>query len=153
MSPLREKWQLATVLSGGTILAVGAGGGDDGEIVLAEYNSDGSLDRSFGSGGISTLDIYGAYQATILCTSSGEIEVGAFATGGISCVVVAAFEADGALDTSYGSNSGYYVIDMAYDPYAMTIITTDGSTDGYVLVVGWADHHGLFAAEYETPPV
>jgi hypothetical protein len=124
-----------------------------GEIVLAEYNSDGSLDSSFGTGGISTLDIYGAYAATLLCTSSGEIEVGAFATGGISCVVVAAFEADGDLDTSFGSNNGYYVIDMAYDPYAMTIITTDGTTDGYVLVVGWANHHGLFAAEYETPPV
>jgi hypothetical protein len=144
MSPLREKWQLATVLSGGTILAVGAGGGDDGQIVLAEYSSDGSLDTSFGSGGISTLDIYGAYQATIVGTSGGEIKVGAYATGAISCVVVAEFQSDGTVDNSYGPG-GYYVIDMSYDPYAMMMLS-----NGDTVVVGWANHHGLFAAEYDT---
>ena len=82
----------------GKIVAVGIANGDFG---VARYNGDGSLDSAFGSGGLVTTDFGGFDQANgVALQSDGKIVVVGPLQGSLG---VARYNADGSLDSSFGS--------------------------------------------------
>ena len=86
-----------------------------GELLVEQYNSDGSLDTSFGGGdGIVTTSLGSNVQAaasSVLIESGGEILVGGTTTEYVSPeqiqrFVVARYQSNGDLDTSFGGGTG-----------------------------------------------
>jgi serralysin len=136
------------VLSSGKYLAVGASSDDDGEIVLAEFNSDGSANSSFGSSGITDYDAYEVSLAVALNVNvggDGEIQIGGLTDADGEMVILTEFTSAGALDTSYGDD-GSYLLGLAGGSNPWTI-ATNGS--GGVLVIGWKSGK-LYIADVEV---
>jgi uncharacterized delta-60 repeat protein len=96
------------VASDGKIV-VGGGTGNypfgASDFLLLRYNADGSLDPSFGSGGIVTTDFGGSDTAfAIGLTADGKIVAGgATNSSDPGDFAVARYNPDGSLDTSFGS--------------------------------------------------
>lgn len=92
----------------GYIVVVGSTDvGTDEDIVVLRYNTGGSLDPSFGVGGIVTLDIDGEddYGGEVAIQSDGKILVtGSCYIDGIHHLVVARLTSTGTLDTSFNQN-------------------------------------------------
>ena len=81
------------------------------EIALARYNADGSLDASFGSGGLVTLSILGNDDEAfaLALASDQKIVVTGYALGAARQVAVARFNADGRITAggfAVGSTTG-----------------------------------------------
>jgi uncharacterized delta-60 repeat protein len=116
--------------SDGKIVAAGAAGGD---FALARYNSDGSLDTGFGTGGQVTTD-FGADDsaADVALQSDGKIVVvgeSVDLSRGLFQLDVARYLSNGQLDTGFGSAGTITVVN-----------TVDGKLtlqpDGSFLVAG-----------------
>lgn len=99
------------ITPGGKIVAAGytPGTSTRGDFMLARYNSDGSLDDSFGSNGIVLTDL-GADSSdgasALVLAPDGKIVVAGYsnaARGSIDFALVR-YEADGTLDQSFGSD-------------------------------------------------
>ncbi len=102
----------------GKIVAAGSlnrGIGTNADFALARYNTDGSLDATFGTGGTLTTDFSDPLASTfaidfadaLVLQPDGRIIVaGATSTGGIGGqdFALARYQADGSLDTSFGTN-------------------------------------------------
>jgi uncharacterized delta-60 repeat protein len=131
----------------GKIVLVGMGGSVS---VLARYNADGSLDPTFGNGGIAaTVGPAGASGRTILGAalypSTGQANAGKIvavgsasftsSSGGTSQPLVERFNPDGSLDTTFGNGAGYVTIGSPQPLYfgarAVTV-----QADGKLVVVG-----------------
>jgi uncharacterized delta-60 repeat protein len=87
------------------------------DFALARYNADGSLDTSFGIGGMVTTDFDGAYDEAraAVIQSDGKI-VAAGSTGGIvgpPDFALARFDADGSPDATFG-NGGKVATDLSW---------------------------------------
>jgi len=91
------------------------------DFALVRYNSDGTLDTSFGTGGMVTTAI-GAASAinSVAIQSDGKIVVAGTSCpdwwGGYSDIALARYNSDGTLDTSFGSGG--------------TVITVIGAANG-----------------------
>ena len=84
----------------GKIIVVGFGGGG---VALARYETDGSLDPSFGDGGkVNNLSLRMGVTAAAI-QRDGQIVVGGFAVNRELDFALARFNNDGSLDTSFGS--------------------------------------------------
>ncbi|ORE94953.1 VCBS domain-containing protein, partial [Aurantimonas sp. 22II-16-19i] len=89
-----------TTLGDGDIIVAGAQGSN---FALVRYNSDGTLDTSFGNGGIVVTDLGAADAAySVTVTTDGKLLV-AGGSGGDFAVV--RYNADGSLDTSFDSDN------------------------------------------------
>ena len=107
----------------------------NGDIVVARYNSNGSLDTTFGSGGKTLSDFgpvseYFADDATsINIQPDGKIVVGGDSDGGgYFDFLVARYNANGLLDTTFG-NGGFVKTDLGNgyeDGSADVAIQSDG---------------------------
>lgn len=77
------------------------------DFVIARYNKDGSLDSTFGSGGVVTTDFFGSFDdlSDIAIQSDDKIvAAGQVDTGGLHFdFAVARYNVDGSLDSSFGS--------------------------------------------------
>lgn len=75
--------------------------GFESDFALIRFNSDGSLDNTFGSGGIVTTDFDGSYDSghSIAIQSDGKIIVG----GSGYYFALARYNTDGSLDNTFGS--------------------------------------------------
>ncbi len=95
--------RVASVLQGdGKIVMAGEGGtafGISREFALARYNSDGSLDATFGSGGLVYTPMGGYAAAAIALQPDGRIVTGSEGNG----FTLARYNPNGSLDTSFGS--------------------------------------------------
>ncbi len=93
----------------GKIVAVGECQSSSGvDIALARYNPDGSLDRTFGSGGKVVTDLGGTDSTrAVVVQSDGKIVIG---TGNGDFVLVR-YNSDGTIDSSFG-DSGKVVVDL-----------------------------------------
>ena len=92
----------------GRILVVGSAAGTSGRVVvLARYLDNGSLDTSFGSGGMTLTGIgTDAIAQGIALADDGRIVVsGSYSDGERTGVMVAGFTADGKPDTGFGTDS------------------------------------------------
>jgi uncharacterized delta-60 repeat protein len=131
----------------GKIVLVGMGGSVS---VLARYNSDGSLDPTFGSGGIAaTVGPAGASDRTFLGealypstdpTNAGKIvAVGrasfTSSSGGASQPLVERFNPDGSLDSTFGNGAGYVTIGSP-QPSSFGARAVTVQADGKLVVVG-----------------
>jgi uncharacterized delta-60 repeat protein len=109
---------------------------------LARYNTNGSLDTSFGSGGIAS---YGGNSAALL--SDGQILLAGFASSGFSQVRL---NSNGSLDTSFG-NQG--VVTTAFpnktgEPQVEIVVQPDGKI--VLASAGWttASKRGNYYVPY-----
>ena len=125
--------------SDGKIIAAGGASTSDfaDNFALARYDVDGSLDSSFGSGGIVMTDVgYSDTAHAVTIQSDGRIvAVGAASQG----FALARYEADGDLDTTFGSG-GVVITAGQSDAYGEAIIR---DADGRYVVAGHAFDTGL----------
>jgi uncharacterized delta-60 repeat protein len=139
----------------GEIVAVGNGTGSNGRgaWALARYNVNGSLDSTFGSGGIAISSPTGWDTATASALqSNGQIVVVGWSVynpvGVDNVFEVGVYNPNGSPDTSFGS--GGFVITSWFNPDgdegAGVVIQTDGKivTTGTVFIGGTGDQNDRF---------
>jgi uncharacterized delta-60 repeat protein len=143
-------WQSVTELSNGQILAVGIS--DSDEVVVAEYNSDGSLNTSFGSEGVKEISGDGPFLATTLTVlSAGDIQIGVLGNSdGDYNVQIADFDSDGELDDTFGTE-GVYTVELSANDAAWTMTMTPS---GQLFVAGFyaSGSGGYFVAAFQWTP-
>lgn len=89
----------------------------DYDFALIRYNTDGSLDNSFGTNGIVTTDFGATFDKifSIVLQTDGKIVVGGYSSGNTkNCFTMARYNTDGSLDTSFDSD-GKVVADFGGD--------------------------------------
>lgn len=112
---------------------------------LARYQSDGSLDPSFGSGGKVTINNGGLAGASSLALMpDGKILAGGLAFGHGQEFAMARFNDDGSLDDSFGSN-GIVVTDLGSAEIASDMAV---QPDGKILLSGEAGRANLQASSF-----
>ena len=113
-SALTTRVKATTVLPNGQILLAGSigtvGNNGEGQFYLERLNSDGTIDTSFGSGGIVTTSIGpNAFATSMLVLSNGQIILGGATDDSATAPTNANFamvryNANGSVDTTFGSN-------------------------------------------------
>ena len=121
---------------------------------LVRYNSDGSLDESFGDGGRVVTDISGSdYAYGIGIQSSGKIVVGGSSSGTGSNFALARYKRDGKLDRSFGTD-GKVITDFSggYDrAYSLKIQPDDKIVlGGYAEIEEGGWYQGFALARYDA---
>jgi len=123
---------------------VAAGYSDQGttgyDFALARYNSDGSLDASFGSGGkVTTHFGYSHdYAYTVAIQADGKIVAAGYSDQGTTTYdfALARYNTDGSLDTSFGAG-GKVTTHFGYSrDYAYTVAI---QADGKIVAAGYSD--------------
>ena len=100
----QERFYDLAVQSDNKILAVGSVGTSSQKWSLARFNTDGSLDNTFGTGGKVILSLTGSSNAQhINLLSSGKFLV-AGNTNGFTTGLVSRFNSNGTLDNTFGVN-------------------------------------------------
>ena len=137
---INDSAEEAAVQSDGKIVVAGTSGAD---IAVVRYNTDGSLDTSFGADGIVTTDISGADQGeAVALQGDGKILVSGSSqgpSGSAPDFAVVRYNTDGSLDTSFGTG-GIVTTDifdenlnLHDEARAMAV-----QSDGKIVVVGWS---------------
>ena len=123
------------IQSDGKIIAAGSAQvGGTTDFALARYNTNGSLDTSFGSGGL-VASTAGNSIIKVLIQSDGKILAVGNANDNFT---VARYNSDGSLDTSFGT-SGVVSTDLCPVQGGATADTVGGAaiqSDGKIVVVG-----------------
>jgi len=120
----------------GRIVAAGGAGGD---IALARYDANGSLDPTFGKGGMVLTDLPSSREAALalLLQPDGKLVVSGsiFQRGSYGDFLIARYTASGALDQSFG-NGGTVSTDIQPDfldlGYGVAL-----APRGKIVVAGW----------------
>jgi uncharacterized delta-60 repeat protein len=120
----------------------------DARFALARYNTDGSLDDSFGGNGKVTTKFGAAYadaSAVVLDAEGRIVVVGAVNAGGSLDLALARYAVDGQLDDTL-SGDGKVVTDLRGDDAASGVAI---QADGKIVVAGGSD--GDFAVARYKP--
>jgi len=132
-------WDIA-IQSDGKIVAVGNSRiGNISKFALARYNTDGSLDTTFGTGGI-VVTLVGeiGYAEAVAIQSNGKIVVaGGSRIGNIYNFALARYNTDGSLDTTFGTG-GIVLTPIGDSAYASGVAI---QSDGKIVVAG-SSHNG-----------
>lgn len=128
------------VQSDGKFLLAGiSNNGSNNDFALVRYNSDGSLDNSFGTNGVVTTDITGNdLVESIGIQSDGKIVVGGTSnTTGASDFAAVRYNSDGSLDNSFGTG-GIATVDIGFGGAGSTdqAHSLAIQPDGKILLVG-----------------
>lgn len=139
-----------TVLSSGKILASGAYfDGVMDNFALARYNSDGTLDATFGASGIVLTQITRGFvfHNSVIEVDNGQIIVCGTDTGQTTPrIVMIRYNENGSIDTTFGNNSvveffrdviqfvGAYINKQADGKYVVASLTSDGTGNAFTLV-------------------
>jgi uncharacterized delta-60 repeat protein len=98
--------------------------------VLAQYNSNGSIDSSFGSAGTTTSDFGNSqnFLVAISLQANGKILAGGYTyVNNSPDFAIARFNENGGVDSSFGSNGGVVTdIDSSYDLMTCLTINREG---------------------------
>jgi uncharacterized delta-60 repeat protein len=140
--------------SDGKIVATGVildNGESFGDIGLARFNTDGSLDASFGSGGLLATEFgTGEDSYAVAVQSNGKILVAGFeVVPGDGDTLIVRVNADGTLDNGFGTNGACDTNMMANNGeglYGMVL-----QPDGNILVAGLAGNDGVVARVFGDP--
>src|SRR5206468_7167998 len=82
-------------------------------VAISRYNADGSLDTNFGSGGRVISSFTGFDQPKAIAVGAdGKIVIAGISTVGDADIIVARYNSNGTLDTSFGGGSGFVQIDL-----------------------------------------
>ena len=112
-----------------------AGGSGSGDFALARYNTNGSLDTSFGTGGKVTTDfgVFDAASALAIQADGRIVAAGGTSPGGFCCqFALARYNADGSLDTSF-NGSGKVTTIFGGDTRAFAVAV---QRDGKIIAAG-----------------
>jgi uncharacterized delta-60 repeat protein len=148
------------VTSSGQIVAVGDNGAQNW--LLARYNSDGSLDSTFGTSGKTTTLISSTSKGVQVRAISQQpdgklVVVGDESLGnGIYQGIVVRYNADGSLDTAFG-NGGIVTINLGTgiysNHYGVAVYPNAGTAnDGKIVVAGRA-YSGSSVSTYTYQPL
>jgi len=121
-------------------------GTSDNHFALARYDTDGSLDSSFGTGGIVTTNIGGfspAYDAAL--QTDGKIIVVGRSN---SDLALARYDTDGSLDSSFGS--GGTVITNIQSSQSDIGYSVSIQDDGKIIASGSSGNGTIFVTRYNT---
>ena len=127
-----QSFDTISIQPDGKIVAVGSGS----SFLAARYNSDGSLDTSFGVGG-KILNSSPAYISTakgVLQTDGKLIVAGSSLIDGVVKFNLARFNSDGSPDTSFGENSRVFTSIGTGDSFSTGVAL---QPDGRIVVVGY----------------
>jgi uncharacterized delta-60 repeat protein len=109
---------------------------------MARFNADGSLDTTFGQGGMVTGPVPDPFS--LLLQPDGKLVMVGDVYGGSKCEL-ARYNADGTLDTSFG-NGGVVITSSIDTAYTGAIYPTAGTpNDGKIIVEGYQP--GTFSLE------
>ncbi len=116
------------------------------DFALARYNSDGTLDETFGTFGKVVQDFGGDDRLKeIVLQSDGKlVAAGSTYVGGNGDVVLVRYDADGSLDPAFGT-AGVVVIDLGGNDSATGLGLQSG---GKIVVAGVSSSIGGFVARY-----
>jgi len=126
------------IQSDGKILAAGYSYLYPDNFVLVRYNSDGSLDATFGYGGIVQTTMGGAVSALAI-QSDGRIVAGGYSYNG-SAFAVARYFSNGTLDPSFGTGGAVVTGNMNSGVSSVAI-----QSDGSILAAG-----GSYLIRYDS---
>lgn len=140
--------------STGKIIVAGGGwgtGGTNSNIRLSRFNTDGTLDTSFGSeSGRQDFDITNNSQdghAILVLPDDSLIVAGDTNSPGNNDCVMAKYSPDGVLDNSFGTSSGYTITSI--NANSDRFIDLELLSDGKILAVGGYDATSqLFTSRY-----
>lgn len=128
----------------------------DSDFALARYNSDGSLDPSFGSGGMVTTDFFSSTdgaRALVRQRDGKLIAAGSAKTTSETDFALARYNLDGSLDTNFGPDgNGKVNTDFSNDTDLVLSMTLQ--PDGAIIVAGLTffataeNNHGFALARY-----
>ena len=138
----KDQIQAITIQSGGTksslsdkILAVGYATPGSQVAIMSRYNSDGSLDTSFGTSGFITVYSTGTGPSinSIAIQSDGKIVcAGGTQITSVWNFLLARYNPDGTIDTSFGTN-GYVLVNYGFDVDVQSVAV---QSDGKIVVGG-----------------
>ena len=140
----------------GKIVAAGYGSnsGTWTDIALARFNSDGSLDNTFGGGGIVNTDFFNTYEsayAVALLPDGRIVASGYFAFGSDYEFSVVRYHANGTLDNTFdGDGKIYTPMGFPVNSAASDVAT---QADGKIIVAGYASNGSnddFMVARYNT---
>jgi uncharacterized delta-60 repeat protein len=127
-----------TIQSDGKLLAAGySNNGTADMFALVRYNSNGTLDTSFGTGGKVT-NAFGTYRdriEAIALQTNGKIVAAGHSD---STLVIARYNSDGSLDTSFGTGGIMKTVIGSYSYGSSCKIQPDGK----LVVAGWSWNSG-----------
>jgi uncharacterized delta-60 repeat protein len=127
------------VQSNGKIVVAGrSGNGSNDDVALVRYNTDGSLDPSFGTGGevITALGGYIDEGDSVAVQSDGKIVVaGASSNGSNYDIALVRYASDGSLDPSFGSG-GKIITDLSAGNDVAHALAFQ--IDGKIVVAGYS---------------
>ena len=131
----------------GKIIAVGhSGPSSNVDVMLARYNVNGSLDTTFGAGGIVKTDFFGFWDSAhaVAIQTNGKIVVGGpahLSDASSANLMLARYNADGTLDTTFGSGGivtndyGYRIPDIAIQPNGRIVaVVQSGSSSNFIVL-------------------
>jgi len=113
------------------------------DFAVARYNTDGSLDNSFGTGGIVITSFGPSLEAelSLALQRNGKIVAAGFANpSGTFDVAIARYNSNGSLDNTFGTN-GLVLTDIGTNDRANQVII---GTDGKIITFGWSNVNGDF---------
>ncbi len=137
------------------IVTVGTyNGSGNYEFALVRYNSDGSLDTSFGSSGKVTTSIGDGddfANAVAIQTDGKIVAAGVAKSGNQNSFALTRYNTDGSLDTSFGSSGKVTTAFGIFDDHAYSVAI---QTDGKIVAAGYADiigsQNSFALARYNT---
>lgn len=144
-----EAAQSVTVQADGKILVSGYSKNTSDDFALVRYNSDGSLDTSFGGDGIilTTIGTGSDIGYSVAVQSDGKIVVGGVSNNGSNTdFAMVRYNSDGSLDTTFssdgkvttaigtGSDVGYSVAIQADGKILLTGYSINGSNSDFAVV-------------------
>ncbi len=161
--PYDDEANAVAIQADGKIVAAGTTGGTDRDFALARYNTDGTLDTTFGTGGKVTTDFtdirgtittWGRSDSdnanAVAIQSDGKIV--AAGTAGVTDFALARYNTDGTLDTTFGTGGRVTTYSSANTPISSAIASAVAiQSDGKIVVAGYAynsDQH-IDANQYD----
>ena len=139
------------IQSDGKIVVVGSNLDSGTKLLLARYNSDGSVDSSFGSAGF-VYESRDTFEAGIALAidENGNIIVGGNLYNSVGYWFVERFNSNGVLDTTFNSNTGVNIINPGGNQvltYLNSLILDDA---GNIIVGGGTGHIYTTGAASDT---
>jgi len=129
---------VAIQADGKLVVAGISSNGSDSDFAVVRYNSDGTQDTAFGSGGKVTTDINSSADTAtaVAIQPDGKIVVAGFVTGGATAdFAVVRYNTDGGLDSSFGTGGKVTTDIGSSDNYATALVI---QPDGKIVVAGFS---------------
>ncbi len=136
-----DEGHTVAVLSDGKLLIAGyTAGQSDDDFALVRYNSDGSLDTTFGTDGIVTTDLgdYDYGYAMVIASDNQIIVAGYTGSDNVDFALVR-YNSDGSLDTTFDTD-GKVTTDLGSNDYGRALAL---QADGKIVVAGYTGNDNV----------